>query len=210
MKLRIVFACLLALSLGAAYAQDATQTPAHAHSKKASKPKKHDPEVIIIDPIDKTGAKDEESFDRHLFARAGVLGAFKFKKIGDISPAEIQGTADQLQVDFKNQDNWTPDNFDKLAEPWQASYVAAITVDGLKDASVDSSSKNPTITASADFTVWLYDVKNKKFIVDHASSHYDYKVKKGDDPVDPKSVDYEVIVDGAKEAFLSALKTKAK
>src|SRR5579862_10062374 len=171
MRFRNILASLLAVTVVYGFAQTQTQTPAPTQGKKAPKPKKQAPEVIIIDPIDKTGAKDEESFDRHLFARAGVLGAFKLKKIDDVSPAEIQGTIDQLQIDFKNSDNWTSDNFDKLSEPWKASMVAAITVDSLKGAWVDSGTKNPTISATADFTVWLYDVKKQKFIVEKQPSH---------------------------------------
>lgn len=176
--------------------------------KKQKKPKKIGPEVIILKVIDKTGATGEESLDRSLFARAGILTAFNKKKVEDISPAEIQGTIDQLQIDFGNPDNWTPDNFDKLSEPWKASYVAGAIVDAIGDAKVTPGTKDPSITDTADITIWLYDVRLKKFNVEKLSSHYQYKEKKGDMAVDPKAVAYQAISGAALDAFTEALKAK--
>jgi len=208
MRTSVLLAALLLLSSVGALAQSGgQQAPATPHKKV--KPKKVEPKVIILKVVDKTGATGEESLDRSLFARAGVLTVFKFKKIEDISPAEIQGTIDQLEIDFSKPENWTSDNFDKLAEPWEATYIAGVTVDALQDAKTVGA-KDPSVMAEADFTVWLYDVKLHKFLVEHESSHYIYKVKKGDDAMDPKSVAYQVISSGAKEAFLTALKSKPK
>lgn len=213
MKMRIplfLAGILLLCCCAIAIQNSSQQTSPPPKQKKAAKPKKHGPEVILLKILDKTGATGDESTYRGMFARAGALHVFKVKKIEDISPAEIQGTMDQLEIDFAKPENWTPENFDKLAEPWDATYVAAATVDSLEPAKVTAGTKNPMIMAGADVTIWLYDVKQHKFIVEHQSSHYDYMNKKGDMPADPKAAAYEAISGATDAAFMASFKTKPK
>ncbi len=213
MKMRIPFFLAAILLLGCcafAVQGSSQQSSPPPKQKKAAKPKKKGPEVILLKVLDKTGATGDESLDRSLFARAGALHVFKVKKIDDVSPAEIQGTMDQLEIDFTKPENWTAENFDKLAEPWEATYVAAASVDSLEPGKAGSGGKNPMVMAGADVTVWLYDVKQHKFIVEHQSSHYDYMNKKGDMPADPKAAAYEAITGATEAAFTAAFKTKPK
>ncbi|HEY3780043.1 MAG TPA: hypothetical protein VGL56_03090 [Fimbriimonadaceae bacterium] len=204
----ILAGLLLITSVGAS-AQDGKDhaIPPVPKAKKAPKSKKKGPEVIVLKILDQSGATGQDSLNRSLYANVGILNDFDKKKIDIISPAEVMGTIDQLEIDYSKSDNWTPDNLDKLANPWEASYVAAAVINSIGEPKVIPG-KTPMVSGEADITIWLYDVKEHKFLAQAQPYHCVYKNKKGDAPMDPVAVEYEVLMDATGSAFKPVLDAK--
>ena len=196
MRTALAFLCIALAALAASQAKPA----------KKPKPKKLGPQVIILKVLDHTGATGEASVLRYEYARAGLLNGFNKRKIISISPAEIQGTIDQLQIDFSKTDTWTPDNFERLSDPWSAAFVAGETLDAVDE--TKPSKKGDRIMATVSVTLWLYSVKDHKFIAQSQPLQKSYTSMKGEETADAKATEYEAIAQASDYALRAAFKDK--
>jgi len=159
---------------------------------KKEKPARRGTYVLILPVLDHTGAQDDESSIRSLYARAGMLNAFHKRKWEIVPRIVTQGVQDQTQIDVSKTDNWTPENLEKLAEGIECQYVAAAELLDLQPSDR---------RAEANIAAWLYDVKQHKFVMQGEKVHAVYVAKKRDEKLDQKTINYEVIVEAGELAF---------
>lgn len=214
MRTVLVLLCLFLLSFPATSV--AGQQTAHPKHQRAPKPKRHEPTVVIVQPIDTTTEIDSESQMRKLYARAGLLKVFSTdKKYDDVPPAEMQGGVDQLGIDFTTTTNWTADNFGKLAKALEGDYVAGVELISLNvgppaNAKPAKNAKNgpSLLDASIDIACWLYDAKTQKMLLSGDKLHWNYIAHRGDDKLDSRDVGYEVILQAVEHAYKDVPKAR--